>query len=67
MDDRPIPPPVPAAISNLVRSCEASRMQRQFLAQAYQRLCPEIRLRLETSLTVDARSPSTAARAAAGA
>lgn len=68
MDDHPNPPPV---LSILVRSSEASRLQVQFLAQAYQRLCPQICLQLsipsKASSGVDTKSPSGAACMAAGA
>jgi hypothetical protein len=30
----------------LIRSCQPSRLRRQCLAQAYQQVCPEIRLSL---------------------
>jgi len=35
----------------LVRSCQASRLRRQLLAQAYQQVCPEIRLSLPNNRT----------------
>jgi hypothetical protein len=69
MDDPTIPPPAPCI---LIRSCETTRLQRQLLAQAYQRIYPEIRRLLH-----EAKSPTpmiegpidvlAAARAAAGA
>jgi len=69
MDDRRIPRgslPVP------LRGCEISRLQSQLLAQAYQRVCPEIRRKLgQTPAEVHHEGQSvrhsTAARTAAGA
>jgi hypothetical protein len=72
MDGQAIPPRPGQPPPGLVRTCEASRLQRQLLAQAYQRLCPDIRRKLEQSA---ARTPTAdwnpafpaAARVAAGA
>jgi hypothetical protein len=68
MDDRSISVPRRA----VVRLCESSRFQRQFLAQAYRQVFPEVRRALGDP-NVRAKpcgSParnSTAARVAAGA
>jgi hypothetical protein len=69
MDDRVnlLPAPHP-----LIHSCEVSRLQRQLLARAYERLCPQIRRLLDQA---DDPMPgverqidvSSAARVAAGA
>ena len=69
MEGRAIPPPLPCV---LIRSCEASRLQRQLLARAYQQVCPEIRRSLwgtQTRASMDDynSSSSMAARLAAGA
>jgi len=40
MDDRRVPP---GDVSIPIRTCEISRLQGQLLAQAYLRICPEIR------------------------
>ena len=69
MDD-PIVPPRKTRI--LVRSCQRSRLCRQLLAQAYQQVCPEIRLPLPDNPMPmpPAQSPGrrpSAARVAAGA
>ena len=69
MDDHSIPPP---ASPTLVRSSEISRLQGQFLAQAYLRIVPEIRRSLDggpfpTRQMHPSASNSKAARAAAGA
>jgi hypothetical protein len=68
MDDHPIPPP---ASPTLVRSSEISRLQGQFLAQAYLRIVPEIRRSLDDGPFPTRLNPSgsnsKAARAAAGA
>jgi len=64
MEDRPISPRRRRPL--MVRSCEISRLQGQLLADAYQRLCPQIRHKLPSSST-DQMNRSTAARRAAGA
>jgi hypothetical protein len=69
MEGRAIPPPLPCV---LIRSCEASRLQRQLLTRAYQQVCPEIRRPLAGTKTRaptvdDNRRSSTAVHAAAGA
>ena len=43
MDDPKFPP---RKTRSLIRSCQVSRLRRQLLAQAYQQVCPEIRLSL---------------------
>jgi hypothetical protein len=69
MDDPTIPPPAPHP---LIRACEASRLQRQLLARAYQQLCPQIRWLLHQAKDPTPRvegqtGSSSAARVAAGA
>ena len=55
------------------RSCEASRLQGQLLARAYQRIFPEVRRSLANAIPKSSPTPpraadiSTAARVAAGA
>jgi hypothetical protein len=68
--DEPKIPPLKARI--LIRSCQRSRLRRQLLAEAYQQVCPEIRLSLPENPTPlsPAQSPGPgplAARVAAGA
>jgi len=68
MDDRRVPPgdvPIP------IRTCEISRLQSQLLAQAYLRICPEIRQTIGGSETQASSVKTngiqaTAVRAAAG-
>lgn len=72
MEDRTTPPAVPSSRPvKLSRVCESSRLQDQLLAQAYQRVCPHLRTRLDSGTrreTVNIeRDSSTAARVAAGA
>lgn len=43
MEDPQVPP---LKTRILLRSCQPSRLRRQLLAQAYQQVCPEIRLSL---------------------
>ena len=69
MDGHVMPPPTPCI---LIRSCEASRLQRQLLARAYQQVCPEVRKSLHDSQASPAvpdraQGSSTAAGMAAGA
>ena len=68
MDD-PEVPPVKTRI--LVRSCQPSRLRRQWLAQAYQQVCPEIRLSLPDNptpmLPAQSREHRPSAALAAGA
>ena len=70
MDGRTVcPQPRPCALTRL---CEASRLQQQLLAQAYQRICPEVRrahleARGRTPTVERDGGPSAAAHAAAGA
>jgi len=69
MEGRTIPPPTSCTVT---RSCEASRLQRQLLARAYQQVCPEVRRTLPgagvgTPVVDGATSCSAAARVAAGA
>jgi hypothetical protein len=45
--DGPKSPPLRSRM--LVRSCQLNRLRRQLLAQAYQRVCPEIRLSLSNN------------------
>jgi hypothetical protein len=65
--DGPKVPPVKTRI--LVRSCQPSRLGQQCLAQAYQQVCPEIRLSLPDNPTpmLAAHSPEHRATAAAAA
>jgi hypothetical protein len=39
----------PLKTRTLVRSCQSNRLRRQLLAQAYQQVCPEIRLSLSNN------------------
>jgi hypothetical protein len=69
MDDRTIPP---STFPPPLRVCEISRLQGQLLAQAYLRICPEIRRMLDGGQPATSNVPtrphdSIAARAAAGA
>jgi hypothetical protein len=69
MDDLTRSPPAPRTVS---RTCEASRLQGQLLARAYQLIFPEVRRPLvdPPAPVPAAHSPenlSTAARVAAGA
>ena len=71
MDGRTVRSPPPRS-SALIRSCEASRLQRLLLARVYQRICPEVRRALHdarggTPTTECDGGPSPAARVAAGA
>jgi len=69
MDDLTSSPPAPWTVS---RCCEASRLQGQLLARAYQRIFPQVRRPLvDRTITPPAvhshENASTAARVAAGA
>ena len=70
MDDLPISVPRYAVI----RVCQVTRLQAQLLAQAYQRVCPQVRRSLgDANMTgrpansIPQPQSSTAARVAAGA
>lgn len=67
MDDLPISVPR----WSVTRGCQASRLQSQFLAQAYQRVYPQVRRSLREAKAArpvnSLPTSSTAARVAAGA
>jgi hypothetical protein len=80
MEDRTIlsPSARPSrCLVHLSRDCESSRLQRQLLAHAYQRVCPQLRARLDRSanpspcnsvgVEQDISSAAHATRVAAGA
>ncbi len=58
MDGRTMPPS-PSTCCILVRWCEASRLQRQLLARAYQQVCPEIRRSLQDCKARSDRHPTS--------
>jgi hypothetical protein len=69
MDDLTTSPPAPCTVS---RACEASRLQGQLLARAYQHVFPQVRRPIvDRTINPPAarfpENPSTAARMAAGA
>lgn len=75
MDDHPTPVLVSVSMSGgliVSRRGEVTRFQRQFWAQAYERLCPQVRRPLadmpaQVRPTCSTPRHSTAARVAAGA